>query len=44
MRTALDDLKLKRLDVIYAGEQSFPLSARVRAVSAARLLEDIQPL
>ncbi|MEA1927694.1 MAG: ATP-binding protein [Candidatus Auribacterota bacterium] len=44
MRIALDDLKLKRLDVIHAAEHTFLLSEKIRAVSAARLLEDIQPL
>lgn len=39
MRTALRDLKLSRLDVIHAGEHSFRLAPRVRAVAAARLLQ-----
>lgn len=44
MHTALADLNLHRLDVIHAGEATFPLAERVRAVSWLRLLEDIQPL
>ena len=32
MHIALEDLKLERLDVIYAGEHTFPLAERVRAV------------
>jgi len=44
MRSALSDLKLKRLDVIHAGENSFPLGEKIRAVSRQRLLVDIQPL
>lgn len=44
MRTALSDLKLKRLDVIHAGDQTFPMAERVRAVAFGRMLKDIQPL
>ena len=44
MRTALDDLKLKRLDVIHAGAHTFPLAPRIRAVALGRLLEDLDPL
>ena len=44
MRSALADLKLTRLDVIHAGERTFPLAERVRAVSASRLLNDIEAL
>lgn len=41
MRSALVDLRLNRLDVIHAGEASFPLGPRVRAVAASRLLSDL---
>ena len=44
MRHALEDLKLKRLDVIHAGETSFPLTERIRAISLSRLLGDLEPL
>ena len=44
MRTALADLRLERLDVIHAGERTYPLAARVRAVAFARVLRDIAPL
>jgi predicted AAA+ superfamily ATPase len=44
MHIALQDLKLQRIDVVHAGADTFPLSDRIRAVSAARLLEDIEPL
>lgn len=44
MRHAVSDLKLKRLDVIHAGEQTFPLEKRIRAVAVTRLLSDLQPL
>lgn len=41
MRSAMADLKLTRLDVIHAGQNTFPLSQRVRAVAARRMLEDL---
>ena len=44
MRSALEDLKLERLDVIHAGEETFPLAPRVRAIAASRLVEDVPPL
>jgi uncharacterized protein len=44
MRVALDDLGLKRLDVIHAGERTFPLAPRIRAVALSRLLKDLAPL
>lgn len=44
IRRALDDLKLTRLDVIHAGEHTFPLHERVRGVALARVLEDVPPL
>jgi predicted AAA+ superfamily ATPase len=44
MRHALDDLQLQRLDVIHAGDETFPLAPRVRAVSLKRLLIDLKPL
>lgn len=44
MRNALSDLKLQRLDVIHAGERTFVMERRVRAVALSRLLDDLQPL
>ena len=44
MRNALEDLKLKRLDVIHAGEATFPLCPKVRAVPCKRILQDLEPL
>lgn len=44
MRIALADLKLERLDVIHAGEQTYPMADRVRAVALSRLLQDLKPL
>ena len=44
MHTALADLRLERLDVVHAGDQTFPLAAHVRAVALRRLLDDLEPL
>jgi len=41
---ALQDLKLNRLDIIHAGDHTFPLADKVRAVAFERLLDDIPPL
>ncbi|MCC7380817.1 MAG: ATP-binding protein [Deltaproteobacteria bacterium] len=41
MRSALEDLGLRRLDVIHAGDRTFALAPRIRAVAAARILEDL---
>lgn len=42
MRSALEDLRLTRLDVIHAGSETFPLGPRIRAVAAQRLLADLK--
>jgi hypothetical protein len=44
MRAALSDLKLARLDVVHAGDRTFPLSDRIRAVALSDLLDVLQPL
>lgn len=44
MRIALADLKLDRLDVVHAGEHTFDMARRIRAVPLIRLLKDIAPL
>jgi uncharacterized protein len=44
MRIALENLGLKRLDVIHAGERTGSLAKGIRAVALARLLEDLEPL
>jgi predicted AAA+ superfamily ATPase len=44
MRHALRDLKLRRLDVVHAGETSFPLAERIRALSLSHLLTDLEPI
>lgn len=43
MRSALEDLKLDSLDVLYPGTRTYSLQAKVRAVPVARLLQDIRP-
>jgi len=44
MHVALADLKLERLDVLHAGENTFPLAPKIRAVAARRVLQDVAPL
>jgi hypothetical protein len=44
MHVALHDLRLDRLDVIHAGRETFPLSAKVRAVACGRVVEDVASL
>lgn len=44
MRSALKTLELERLDVIHAGDSTFPLADGVRAVSFGRLEEDLAAL
>jgi hypothetical protein len=43
MRSAPADLHLDRLDVVHAGERTFPLGERIRAVALRRLLQDVEP-
>jgi predicted AAA+ superfamily ATPase len=44
MRTALADLSLHSLDVIHAGQQTFSLAPKIRAIAFSRLLGDLAPL
>jgi hypothetical protein len=44
MHIALRDLELERLDVIHAGDATFPLKESIRAVSLDRLWSDVEPL
>jgi hypothetical protein len=44
MRSALETLHLDSLDVVHAGNQTFPLSEQVRALALARIDEDLEPL
>lgn len=41
LQTAIDDLKLQRAYVMHAGRNSFPLSKKVTAVAADKLLIDL---
>jgi uncharacterized protein len=44
MHVAMTDLGLDALDVVHAGKDTFPLAPGIRAVAAARLLEDVEKL
>jgi uncharacterized protein len=44
MALVLEDLELERLDVVHAGEMTFPLASKVRAVAAHALLDQLEPL
>lgn len=44
MRIACEALRLKRLDVVHAGQRSADLSRGIRAIALERLLEDVEPL
>jgi uncharacterized protein len=44
MHSALADLHLERLEVVHAGDQTFPLARSVRALALPRLLDDLDPL
>ena len=41
MKVAMEDLKLERLDVVFPGDDSFPLADNVRAVGLAVLIEEL---
>ena len=41
MRTAYQELNLSSIDVIHAGESTFPLQEKIRAVAARRMIQDI---
>ena len=43
-RVALHDLGLASLDVVHAGQHTFPLDRRVRALALSRIASDLQPL
>ena len=43
MRTALTDLKLQRLFVVHAGDHSFDMAKRIRAVAISHLLDVFSP-
>ncbi len=44
IRSALSDLKLQHLDIIHAGEKTFPLDKNVRAIALSRLIKDLKPI
>jgi uncharacterized protein len=44
MRSALETLRLDRLDVIHVGPHTFAMDDRIRAVSISRLCEDVPRL
>jgi predicted AAA+ superfamily ATPase len=44
MHTAIQDLRLRRLWVVHAGERVFDLGRRIRAVPLPRILEELEPL
>jgi hypothetical protein len=44
MRSALESLKLDRLDVVHAGTRTFRLTSRVRAVAASHITRELKPM
>lgn len=44
MQAALTSLRLESLEVIHAGEHTFPLASGIRAVAFSRMLTDLKPL
>ena len=40
-RIALSDLGLRRIDVIHAGKESYPLARNVRAIPCSKILKDL---
>jgi hypothetical protein len=44
MHVALADLHLDRLDVVYAGDRTFPMDRKIRALALSRVLDDLAPL
>jgi predicted AAA+ superfamily ATPase len=44
MHVALEDLDLDRIDVIHAGDETFPLAERIGALALSRVFDDLDPL
>jgi predicted AAA+ superfamily ATPase len=44
MRTALSDLNLKSIDVIHAGDHTFQLSNKIRAIALTKILTDLKKI
>ncbi len=42
MHIALQDLQLESIDVVHAGEGTFPLAERIRAVALSEIWESIE--
>ena len=43
MRNAMSDLKLQRLFVIHAGQHSFDMGQKMRAVALPQMLNELKP-
>ncbi len=43
MRTAMADLKLQRLFVVHAGNHSFDMTKKIRAIALSELLDELKP-
>jgi uncharacterized protein len=43
MRAALSDLKLDNLDMVHAGDRTFPLTDSIHTVSLSDLLDFLHP-
>ena len=39
----MSDLKLQRLFVVHAGEHSFDMAKKIRAVALSHLLDELKP-
>ncbi len=44
MRIAMEDLELERIDVLYAGGETYPMAERIRAVPVRAIWQEIHPL
>jgi predicted AAA+ superfamily ATPase len=44
MRNAIADLRLNRLDIVHAGDSTYPVTQTVRALAASKLLRDLRPI
>jgi len=44
MHVAVEDLRLRRLCVVHAGDRAFGLARRIRALPLSRILEELEPL
>jgi hypothetical protein len=44
MHVAIEDLRLRRLWVVHAGERAFDLTRQIRALPLPRVLEELKPL